>query len=378
MNLGEATFRAEELRSLPRRFVAAYLQANDWAQVEVVPDRYSIWRRADANGTKMLVPAGDTQVDYADRIGDLVKTLAAVERRSTFSVLSDMRRAACDVLRTPVPGRFDDGRVPMQKAIAHIKGLRTLHLAAAASELRKGKAFHSSYPPEALGFADRDLQLGHTEPGSFVFSSMSPAAPLEQPSLFGDAEPFPRLVTKRLATALQAMQAGASARSVERIVGSVDSGVSGNLCDAISALSSSGTEPFEEVRFEFLWSPLMPPAGRPIRENIVLPASTIPTIRSAGERLREIAPRECELDGTVVGLFRRDEELEGLVTVRTRILGRSRDVAILLGPTDYSTAIKAHALQLHVGCRGDLVREGQQWKLARPSGFQIAVGDGSP
>jgi hypothetical protein len=69
------------------------------------------------------------------------------------------------------------------------------------------------------------------------------------------------------------------------------------------------------------------------------------------------------LFGTVHTLKRRDEDIEGLVTLKAFVDEREQSVRAVLDQENYSVAVRAHDNKTPIQVKGDLERIGQRWQL---------------
>lgn len=227
---------------------------------------------------------------------------------------------------------------------------------------------------EANDYLDR-VRLGQTEEGSYVVALYSPVipplidAPMGQERTFegqwqaASDEPMERQVTTRLAEALDATRS-----ATERTAGgdenafsnAVVRGVSANLCDALIAL----IDPFDVLDVNLAWARTRP------RSRVVSSFGEVdlPILQEAARLFRLREPQEdVRLFGFVRVLNRREDELDGRITLRAPIDDKTSSVIVDLPQAEYRRAINAHDDQAMVIMGGDLERVGQRWHLRNPS-----------
>ena len=82
---------ADAMRALLPEDVAQYLEATRWKQTALQPGRASIWERCVGGEEFEILLLLDRAIgDYALRMGELVTTLAVVEKRSQLEVYYDL------------------------------------------------------------------------------------------------------------------------------------------------------------------------------------------------------------------------------------------------------------------------------------------------
>jgi hypothetical protein len=86
----------EKFNSLEPQTVANYLQDSRWRETEVAKNHHAIWKLKDPNETEyvVLLPLNPEIPDFPNRMYDVVRTLAAVEKRSEAELFNDLDSAA--------------------------------------------------------------------------------------------------------------------------------------------------------------------------------------------------------------------------------------------------------------------------------------------
>lgn len=263
---------------------------------------------------------------------------------------------------------------------------KELMFAAACAAKSPKPVYGPRRPEDAVAYV-RSVRMGQTEHGSFVLKLLSPVPPrLEQekpanPQMELDGvtpvpqeEPFARKVTLQLATAIRATHeaalSAAGSGSIAAFEKAVSSGVSANLCDAITGLASPMDQD-RKLEVSISWA-LSRPVLEPPATRVMFASDTFPIIAEAARMFRESAPREeFEVYGPVVRLVRSEGTEEGEVTVHAFVEECPRKIAIVLGSTEYEKAVDAHKLQKTIRCLGTLLKEGKSYKLRNPSVVEV-------
>jgi CheY-like chemotaxis protein len=85
----------EKFHSLEPQVIANYLQDSHWRVIETVENHHAIWRlkRSKQKEYSVLLPLDTELPDFANRMYDVVRTLAAVEKRSEAELFNDLDSA---------------------------------------------------------------------------------------------------------------------------------------------------------------------------------------------------------------------------------------------------------------------------------------------
>jgi len=372
----------DALRAVSPLDTAAYLRASGWRRSYEVGDKAAVWiRRSEENEEfEILLPLDSELRDYPPRIGEALRTLELLERRSQLDILSDLLLTSADVVRVPMhPGRNAHGTVPIEVGVPFLQQVRAMMLAAACAAMGPRSYFRTRKPEEAEEYLDT-VELGPSERGSYVFTVLSPVPPafaqLPLPDMAAGAidDPFPRRVTRTLTLALETLRTAAlraaATDDFEPLQASVEKGVSANLCDAVSEMTqlSGGSGLDVRVTWARTWKP---PGDAP--SDVRVPGSLLPVIREASRRFKETAPEPTEITGYVAQLRRdlQQEMLQGPVWLACLIDGKLHKVRVELSTADHQRAVKAYEAGIPVHCYGELVKEGGSFTLRYPYSFSL-------
>ena len=342
--------------------LSAYARAHGWAKTGTFGDHADIYGADDRS--EILIPRTSDLGDYASVVTRLLEIFSEDAGVSQVRVHHDLTTADRDVIRVRAEG--DGSEIAVADRVALLEGARDLVFAAACSVERPQALHRAGANREAARYLRR-VCLGHTEPGGFVVTLVTPAASSVRLDPDWPAEePFARKVSKRLLRSLlvtrRAVEATA-AGGAGAFADLVEAGVSADLCEAIAGL----TEAFDSVDIGVSWaltSPAAEPAG-----SARFAAADSAIVREAARSYRAGAPEEVSLVGFVSRLGNDETEREREVTLRARepdAPGQRRTVTAVLGERDYERAIEAHRGKLAVIARGDLQRIGSRWHLQSP------------
>ena len=341
--------------------LSAYARASGWKRQD--PYRVHSDVYVGEARPEIIVPRTERLGDYASVVAMLIDTFADVAEEDALTVYRDLVTADRDVVRVRA-GESDDGSVGLDDGVSLVSGARDLLLSAACSVREPQPVYRPGANREAAELLKR-MRLGQTDQGSFAVTLLTPVVPPPMPTLFPDPNdgnaPIERQTTRRLVEAVAAAQQAterAAAGDDGAFEGTVSSGVSANLCEALVRI----IEPFPTLDVGVSWARTRPVA---IQGTVVrFGQADAALLREAASSLRERAPRpDVRLHGFVRLLKRGEAEDDGTIRLATDIDGRQQSVVAVLGRADYDRAVQAHRDRALVVLAGDLERAGQRWRL---------------
>lgn len=363
---------SEVLQAIEPRQAAAWLRANGWEIVDNRPEHTATYRKsAGAEGDYLVdLPLDHTFRDYSRRMGEVLETLQIATGKRAAWILEEVRAATFDIirLRSTGPG-VGQGRVPVELGAQLFGHARELLLAAACSAQSLRPVYRSRKPTEVLDFLRR-VQVAAPEEGSFVITLHAPVPPsLQTTFLPSDMEelPFERRSTLMLASATVAARNAAEQAGLDGGVqpfhDAIGLGLSANLCDALAGFAN-GVET-TGLQLQFSWAASRPvPAGTPTM--VQFGADLAPVLREGARLLRASGSTpDFELEGAVVRLDSTNPGQGGVAVIAGQVDGQSRKVRVPMDASDYTLAVRAHRDGQLLQCEGELVREGQSFKLDR-------------
>ena len=354
----------DALRAVSPAALSAYARAEGWSQQE----RYRVHSDVYVGEARpeIIVPRTERLGDYASVVATLIETFAQISDQDELTVYRMLVVADRDVIRVRV-AESDDGSVTLSGGADLIGGARDMLLSAACSLRDPQPVYRAGANREAADLLKR-VRLGQTDQGSFVVTLLMPALLPPMPALFPDPDdrnaPIERRMTRRLVEAL-----GAARGAVERTVageegafgGSVASGVSANLCEALARI----IEPFSTLDVGVSWARTRPmkASGTVVRFG----RADTAVLREAARLFRDRAPRpDVRLHGFVRLLKREQADIDGTIGLAADVDGQRQSVVAALEREDYERAVQAHRDRALVVLAGDLDRIGQRWRLLNP------------
>ena len=357
----------EALCAISPTALVAYARAAGWQKTEPYGAHSDVYESLSPDKPEIIVPRTDRLGDYPTIVVRLISIFSQAADSDELSIYRDLVDADRDVIRIRSHGGDDDGSVPLDAGVELVKDAREMLLAAACAVRIPQPLYRTGANKEACDYMQR-VKLGQTEHGSFVVTLLAPVPPLLQPPALDlgidgfDADPFERMVTRRLMQALEASRNAAelatSSEGFRAFESAVDSGVSSNLCEAVAGL----IEQSGKLEIKLTWA-----RTRPLSEayrHIAFSGSNAGILREAARIFRGRSPRpEVSLLGYVHKLRRKQTEVQGLVTLKTMIDDKFQSVGMVLDTDNYSIAVKAHDAKIPLVATGDLKRVGQRWQL---------------
>jgi hypothetical protein len=369
MNAVEATVHASD--------VSGYLASKGW-------ERDGEWRGASVwhlgETARLLIPDLQDFDDTDQLIREAVAKIARYEARPERDVWRDIAEPSVDAQFYRLHPDAPSGSIPLPagvKAAASI--LEILRVTAIATEQGTRMHIEGRRTSTVDAFLHRVL-LGSAAPGSYILTARVPAGSigLNQLDLFDDPREFSgRAVVAQLRMAVDAARNAAEQTlngrgALDPFYDSVESGVSGNLCKALSDLGGEGRDrPFE---IGFSWARAVP--GQAAVPEISFTSGMPKVLARAAEELTALARSgTAQISGPITHL--RDERNEpsrikvrGVVQVPGQPKFPRGSLWVVLTGPQYQEAIEAHRLGLNVEAQGRLTTTRRRLEL-RADTFQV-------
>lgn len=370
---------SDVLKSVDPVALRAYAVSQGWKFVEeyTLNDKSfgDIYSFGSDESAEILLPNSSRFADYAAAVAQVIDAMSEVERRDELQILKDIQVSGTDVLRVRATGADDSGAIDVDAGVGLFRSSYDLLLAAACAVGKKKRVYKAGKNAEAAKYM-KSVKFGQTEIGSFVVTLLSPVPPLmsgdEQAGLWPefDQEPFERQVTRVLGDAMEQVQKAVarvnSGHGIEEFERAVDLGVSANLCAATSKLIESG----EGLDLSLTWARSRQ-TPQP-RSSFKFGPDDGRILSEAARLLKDKAPRPDEdLTGFVTKLSRSEVQVPGTITIKAIIDEKLTSVTTDLSEEMYAKATAAHADRNTISISGDLVREGQRWKLNNPRDLSV-------
>jgi hypothetical protein len=368
-----AGLTANELAFVDLTDLVSYLRSRGWQEAGKYA-RAVIWTRDLREGqAEVLVPERSDLLDYPRRVGDIARTLSAVERRTVGAVIQDLLSSRIDVLHVrTLPG----GSVPLLEGYLAVKGVSDLLLAAATAAALPERPpvlpTRKPYRERAQEFLDQ-VRLGQPADNSYV---LRVEVPLPLPDV------VPLVSTRDVTTFLyqassSALEAAGEVRGddLSEFNERVGDGVSANLCAALAAIGGERQSPYE---LSFGWAQAQPVEHD--TPSLKVDQQAIGTLRRASDYLSTLPVSESAIViGRVVELHRGRTDKLGKVTLKGDLeasgVGRREGrVTVRLDPRAYDVALTAHANDQLLRVTGSVRDTGRRYEISRVDSVRMVQG----
>jgi hypothetical protein len=369
---------SEIIMSLRPTEISMYLRAKGWVRTFTYENNYgSIWSFTSPSGEEVeVILPEDTQLrDYRLRMIELFNTLEIVENRPKLSIVHDISVSGADVIRFRISSsEANSGTIPLMQATSLTKGVETALLAAACATILPKSYFPRMSYNEAKDYLS-GCKMGQSERGSYVLTVLSPVAPslMTQGSLFPeyeDEDAFERRVLYTLFNGLHKLKQALATGTVEAIEETVNSGVSANLCEALTLMQPNNDA--GELEIGVSWAPIRPLRKQVPAQRVKFSKDVFPLLVECVKYLRQTAPIEgYEMRGYVRKLESTDANQGGRASVIAVLEGKPININMELPASSYKIAVSAHATNSLLCCSGTLEKEGKGYKLTQISDLRI-------
>jgi hypothetical protein len=380
------------IKSINPLEVAGYLRTQGWQQKSQINDIASIWTLEVGQGenVEILLPLNPDFRDFTTRMIEVLQNLEIVEHRSQLEIINNLKTPLAEIIQISVNhSEIINGSIPISQGVQLFESAKKLMWSAASSAVEPRPYFKGSFS-EVTDYMQK-LRLGHTKEGSYVLTIISPL----QVDNYQSEDCFERKVTKTLFQALNIISLAPEQKLSERenvLDEAIEEGVSANLCDALSHMINTATEP--NLSFNLTGSKIIERTSNfPL--EIKLNKQILPVITEVKNKLKSrtanlgrnkkiiqqhtlilpLSSQKLLFRSTITGLviklewFGGDEKAK--VIVITMIENREKEVVIEVNRQDYLIAIQANLDQLPIICNGSLIEENEQLIVREVQKFSI-------
>ncbi|MFI9407584.1 hypothetical protein [Nocardia sp. NPDC052316] len=355
--------------SLSPPAVSQYLASHNWQLEARDHNVKEIWRLPGEDGLlgRVMLPLATDYVDFPVRFRDTLQALAAIYDWDPAHLAERIAAARADLFFVRLDQEMTDGTIPFRQAETTLEALLTMMRAAATTADDPTHSHRGRRSATVTEFLEEDVRLGHTKPGSFVFTVVTRLGDVLPPHEDGSPTvPFPRKVMTTLATGLQSTKQLALDWDESALDRSGQLGLSAGLVESVLELTQPET--LRALDLSFDWAAAEPPP-EVSTSRIIVDRNAMAGLPRVRERLvrREEPPRYTTLLGTVRTLNRDDlgdEDQEATsIVLSTHVEGRPRKVHVPLAGQEYAWAIRAHQSRQPIVVSGDLIFERGVWRL---------------
>lgn len=322
------------------------------------------------------------QYDDADLlVREAVARIAQCEARPERDVWQDIDEPLVDAQFFRLHPDAPSGSIPLWEGLRAAQGVFDIMKAAAAvTEQGPPLLIEGTQTPQVKSFVRRVL-LGSAAPGSYILTARVPTSQVGTPQLVtanGSRQLTGRAIAARLHTAVDAAQTAAQLvlrdhNEMQAFYSAAESGVSANLCKALSDLGGENRDqPFE---IGFSWARGAP--GQQPTPEVKFTSAMPSVLFRASNELASLARRgTATITGTITDLH-----AEEYMPSRIKIWGDlrapnsasllpRRALWVVLTGSEYLRAIEAHRDGLTVAATGQLTTSNRRLEL-RATTFEV-------
>lgn len=348
--------------------VSQYLAAQNWHLESRREGVSEIWRAA-GDRARIMLPLATDYADFRQRFRDALFALGRINDWDPDELQERITAAHSDLFYVRLDQRMRDGTIPFRQAENTVDSIFRMLTAAAVTAANPERSHRGRRPQHVDEFLDEDVRLGHTKPGSFVFTVVTRLPDRAADGIDGSAgatpvTPFARQAMETLAKGLRSTKALTQAWDPYLVDSPSESGVSAGLVESLERMAEPKILRSIDFSFEWAMSTRRPEIGP---DRVVLDQEAIAALPRIRERLtrREEPPRREQIVGVVHSLTRggaADDEA-GEVIVLADVNGRERNVHVPLDGEGHRWAIRAYEARLPFMVTGDLYYERRAWRL---------------
>jgi hypothetical protein len=385
MTAPDADYR-DVAENLPPAAVSQYLAASgDWVLETRQVGVREIWNlpaqpaspSQNAAGRplrgRIMLPLATDFVDFGQHFQDALKALALINGWTPMQLEREILTLHADTLLVRLVQERGGDLLPLRQAETSINAIYRLLRAAAMTTAAPRQVFRGGRLPASVSaFLERDVRLGHTQGGSFVFTVITqlddsadtrPAD--EEPPVGQQAQLFPRRVMESLALGIKTARDLAEGRTAAALSNPPRWGLSAGLVESLIDVTEPESLSSVDLSFEWAAAASRPTVGsQPVKFHHDL----LEELRRVHERLleREEPVRRQTLIGRVVSLSREGGTPSGdgaAAVISADVNGRKRNVHLSLTSRQHDFVIQAYRLKLPIVVTGDLTFAHRTWQL---------------
>ncbi len=363
--------------------VSSYLASKGWER-DSERRGATIWHLSD--NAYVLVPDIRQYDDAELLLHEAVARIAQCEARPERDVWQDIDEPMVDAQFFRLHPDAPSGLIPLWEGLRAAQGVFDIMKAAAAVTEQGPLLIEGTQTPRVKSFVRRVL-LGSAAPGSYILTARMPATEIGAQQLDaanGSREFTGRAVATRLRTAVNAAQTAAQRvlqdpNEMDAFYSATESGVSANLCKALSDLGGENRDkPFE---MGFSWA-RGKPGQQPTEVKFTSAMSSV-LFRASNELTSLARSGTATITGRITDLHAEDYlpsriKIWGdLQAPESASLLPQRSIWVLLSDADYRRAVEAHQEDLRasrdvltVRATGRLTTSNRRLEL-RASTFEV-------
>ena len=314
------------------------------------------------SGPTILIPNKQDLADYNRRVHELITIFAALAGTTPEAIYNDLLLYGWDVVRFRAIGE-DERFVDCRAGLNLIRGALATMQATACSLDEETRGVYRGKNKRQADKKLLGMKMDQTEHGSYVVKLLVPVHQTPLSDMPSDTVPVGRKVTERLSVALQSTREATDHVDFDEFASKVKDGVSANICEAIHLMIKH----YDAVEVAQSWSSNLSvvTGGSPIAFG----TDDIPPLKNASARFKEediVNRQDIQISGYIKQLVRLEDSDgdKGNVVLDVVFEGQRISVNVEeMGKGDYESATEAHKEKRNIMLTGNLVQNGDKWKL---------------
>lgn len=340
-------------------------------------DIFTIWHRSEPEQSdyELIVPENNHIKRRDETFIQLLDNLSVYYQKNTTQIVDDYYNSVNDKVKLSIKSEMtQDGYIPLNDGVRLLENTKEMLISSFLAIKKKKKNFIGPRP-DSVNDVINSIQLGQTEEGSFVINIFVPKYYYEDDNarlIDSTDESFTRKALLVLEQASIDLVSKAnqyqSVNDMSIFDSAFQTGVSSNLCNAISEISSNGKS---DIVIEISYN-----NGIDKKEDVSLiriSKEYIPVINSVREYYKkDLTEDDYNVSGYVTKLHQEPDDEEGEITLSSIIEGKLKKVKMVLNPDNYIIAQTAHKNKQLLLCKGTLNMKDRQTTLSNISSVLLA------
>jgi len=357
-----------------------YLKKYGWNNDGKYNEIFTIWHRLEPDQTEyeLIVPENNQFKKNEETFFQIFENLAVYYNKSISLIIDDYLNSVNDKVKLSIKSKTtQDGIIPLTDGVRLIENTKEM-LVSSFLAIRKRKKNFMGPRPDSVNEVINNIQLGQTEEGSFVLNIFVPKYYYEDEDgrlIDSTEESFTRKALNVLENSVVDLVTKANEYQTNNDISIFDSayqsGVSSNLCNAISEISSNGKH---DINISISYNNGIDKSED--IKSIDIKREFIPLINDVREYYKkDLSEENYRITGYVTKLHQEPTEEEGEITLTSIIEGKLKKVKMVLNPDNYLIAQEAHKTKQFLSCVGTINMKDRQTTLTDISSVLLVEED---
>jgi len=301
----------------------------------------------------LILPINNELKDSTKALKDLLNQISEIYQKPIQDIVNEYNNEKRNKVKLRIIGEeLDGGVIPFNQGIKLLENTKEMIVSSYLATSFKKKNFLGSRPDNINRHLEK-VELGQTEVRSYIINVFLPAEN-EEENLIAE-EPLSSKALKQLETATDSLKDSISKFSItndySEFEGLEKRGVSSNLCFAINEIGNDGKN---DININLEYDSSLDEI--PLVKEIYFKKEDIRIIKNVGLLYKQdLTEPDFNIIGYVIDLHREKDQMEGDITISTKIDKKKKNVRIHLQFFNYQEAVKAHETSKQILVRGTLV-----------------------